>query len=151
MRRSTVGSAGAVVASALALLASLTVPLHEASAAPAARTVPAGVSARGAESLARASLAHLAPGRAPVGSERDLRLTAVRPLGDGDQVVRFQQLAAGVPVYAGELAVQVDRGGSVLSVTGETADVPAAAARTVTPAAAQSTALLDEFFARHRT
>ncbi len=49
-------------------------------------------------------------------------LTAMRasPQGDGRASVRYQQVYEGVPIVAGELIVNMDAGGQLLSISGET-------------------------------
>ena len=51
----------------------------------------------------------------------DLERTSAAPRVDGGTTVRYQQTTDGVPVLAGELAVQVDEHGDVLSALGELA------------------------------
>src|SRR4051794_15442550 len=113
MRRSTV-----VGVSALAVVASLVLVPAQVVAAPSHAVAPAGSTVTRAETAARSTLASVS---GVGGTSGTLRLDETRALGGGDQVLRFQQVAGGVPVYAGEVAVQVDGGGDVLSVTGETA------------------------------
>ena len=60
---------------------------------------------------------------------RQLRLQRSTALGKGESAVRFQQLAGGVPVLGGELVVEVDTDGALVSINGETSrlSVPAPA------------------------
>lgn len=76
----------------------------------------------------------------------DLERTSVEPRVDGGATVRYQQVSGGVPVLAGELAVQLDEQGDVLSTLGElqpgidVATDPAVAAATAAAAAVEATA-----------
>ena len=72
---------------------------------------------------------------------QELRVESSHGGSAGRSSVRFQQLRDGIPVMGGELVVNLDRGGNVLSAGGETA--PAAATRTpsVTAAAARQEAI----------
>lgn len=49
----------------------------------------------------------------------DLQRERVNPRVDGGATIRYQQVSGGVPVLAGELAVQVNQQGDVLSALGE--------------------------------
>jgi Zn-dependent metalloprotease len=51
---------------------------------------------------------------------RDLRRTSTRPASGGRSAVRYQQLYEGVPVIGGQLVVNVDSRGRILSAGGET-------------------------------
>ncbi len=73
---------------------------------------------------------------------KELRATSVRTVSAGRSVVRFQQLSGEVPVLGGELVVNLDRSGSMLSASGEV--LPAldiSLTPRVEPAAARETAL----------
>ena len=108
---------------------------------PIARPSGLGASASPAM-LARAFLA-LRANVFGVGTRaRDLPVSSVARAPAGHTVVRFQQLQSGVPVLGGELVVNLDRAGNILSAGGET--LPATTLSViprVTPAAARLTAI----------
>jgi Zn-dependent metalloprotease len=73
---------------------------------------------------------------------RDLEIERTTEMGAGGESVHYQQLERGVPVIAGELNVQVDDSGKVLSAAGELSTGPAVnTTPTVLPSAAQRTAI----------
>ena len=85
---------------------------------------------RGATATA-AARAHLTAYGAIFGisdQARQLRVQRATALGKGESLVRFQQLAGGIPVLGGELVVDVDSDGALVSINGETSrlSVPAA-------------------------
>lgn len=55
---------------------------------------------------------------------RELRLASVRPASGGRAVVRLRQVHAGIPVLGGELVLNLDRSGNLLSAGGETSPAP---------------------------
>ncbi len=72
---------------------------------------------------------------------RDLRVEQSRPAGQGRSIVRFQQVEQGVPVLAGELNVQLDASGNVISANGEASpDLAISVTPTVSPEQARRTA-----------
>jgi bacillolysin len=72
---------------------------------------------------------------------RQLRLQRSTALGKGESAVRFQQLAGGVPVLGGELVVEVDSNGALVSINGETSRLAVPAAGNVSAARAQAVAV----------
>src|SRR3954471_22682573 len=71
---------------------------------------------------------------------RDLRVEASRS-GGGRSSVRFQQRGGGIPVLGGELLVNLDRAGRVLSASGETGAAAPTRTPRVTAAAARQQAI----------
>ena len=81
---------------------------------------PAGVPASSApEALARGFLEHYGDSFGVSDQARELALEAVGEAPRGRSSVRFQQRVDGVPVLGGELVVNLDRRGDVLSASGE--------------------------------
>jgi Zn-dependent metalloprotease len=73
---------------------------------------------------------------------RELRVTSARTVSAGRSVVRFQQVHEGVRVLGGELVVNLDRGGNVLSAGGEVVPAPnVSVAPRIESSAARETAL----------
>jgi bacillolysin len=72
---------------------------------------------------------------------RDLRTMSVESPTKGLSVVRFQQVAAGLPVFGGELVNLLDGANNLLSVTGETSMAVQSSTYSVSPAAARAAAL----------
>jgi hypothetical protein len=79
-----------------------------------------GAGSRPAEGVARAFMRRYAGLFGAPRTAADLRVVKTSRLADGSKAVRFQQLAAGVPVVGGELVVALDRDNNVLSASGET-------------------------------
>jgi Zn-dependent metalloprotease len=78
---------------------------------------------------------------------RDLRITRESRAAGGSTFVRFEQQHAGVPVIAGELTVQVDAAGNVISAIGE-ASPELALSTDPTISAANAALSARAFFAR---
>ena len=70
--------------------------------------------------LARTFLASRAAAFGIGGGARELLLRSTHAVSSGRSVVRFQQLHSGIPVVGGELVVNLDRSGNVLSAGAET-------------------------------
>ena len=82
---------------------------------------PAGLAAAASPArIARAFLARRASDFGIDSGTRNLSLRSARKASAGRSVVRFQQLHNGLPVFGGGLVVNLDRGGNVLSVNGDT-------------------------------
>ena len=99
--------------------------------------------ARGATATA-AARAHLTAYGALFGisdQARQLRVERATALGKGDTAVRFQQLAGGIPVLGGELVVEVDTDGALVSINGETSRRAVPAAGSVSAARAMTIAV----------
>jgi Zn-dependent metalloprotease len=86
--------------------------------------LPPGVDPETApETVARAFLARYGYALGISDQARELDVTSVRQPA-GRHVVRFQQVLSGVPVFAGELVVNLDDGGNMLSLGGEALPAP---------------------------
>jgi bacillolysin len=72
---------------------------------------------------------------------RQLRTERATALGKGQTAVRFQQLTGGVPVLGGELVVEVDSSGALVSINGETSRLSVPGAGAVSAARAQTVAV----------
>jgi bacillolysin len=72
---------------------------------------------------------------------RDLQTDSVQNDAAGQSVVRFQQSAAGLPVFGGQLVSVLDGANNLLSITGETSTVVSSSAYSVTAGAAGAAAL----------
>jgi bacillolysin len=72
---------------------------------------------------------------------RQLRLQRTTALGKGETAVRFQQLAGGIPVLGGELVVEVNTDGALVSINGETSRLPVPDAGAVSAARARTVAV----------
>ena len=92
---------------------------------------------RGPSTIARDFVDHYGPLFGVADPSTDLARLDITDTSAGDTAVRFQQTYRGIPVLAGEIAVQVDSDGRVLSTAGEalpgididvTAQVPATSA-----------------------
>lgn len=82
---------------------------------------PTGLAATASPTrIARAFLARRASAFGIGSGARDLLLRSAHKASAGRSVVRFQQLHKGVPVFGGELVVDLDSNGNVLSAGGET-------------------------------
>jgi bacillolysin len=111
--------------------------------ARAGRTVKRPASVSATASPATKARAHL--GRYGqlfgVGDPKDtLRTGTVDDLGHGQSVVRFQQMAQGLPVLGGQLATVVDARGNLVSMSGEASPRVSSSSFTVTPSAARRAA-----------
>jgi bacillolysin len=102
----------------LATAASLRLPLAAPGSARTAASGPA-FAAGATVTIARAFLHATAPLFGISGANSDLAVERTRTLGSGRSFVRFQQLRDGLPVLGGELIVQLDRRGSIISTSGE--------------------------------
>ena len=110
-------------------------------------TVPASA---GPAAVARAFLAKYGYAFGVPDQQRNLDVTSVDAAAGGRSAVRFQQTVNGVPVLGGELVINLDRKGNVLSTSGELLPKTGVATTpTVTAAAAQRTARLAVARGRH--
>ena len=75
----------------------------------------------GAEERARAALEEYAPSFGVSQPRRDLKILAAMNAGNGRKSVRFRQTYQGVPILGGELVVNLDAQGGLLSINGEAA------------------------------
>lgn len=76
-------------------------------------------------------------------ASQELRVTRSERAIGGNTFVRYQQLHRGVPVLGGELSVQVDAGGSVVSANGEASPEVSVNVTPAVSSAAASRAALD--------
>src|SRR4051812_10808054 len=75
-------------------------------------------------------------------ASRDLRVSETHAVEGGRSVVKYQQVHNGVPVFAGELNVNLDGANNLLSIGGEVVpDLKVSTTPKVTAAAARDTAL----------
>jgi bacillolysin len=102
---------------------------------------PAGVSASAPpRDVARAFLAQHGKAFGIANAARDLKVMSSHAA-SGRSTVRFQQLRSDIPVVGGELVVNLDRAGNVLSATGEAGAEPRATEPQVNSAAARQAAI----------
>jgi bacillolysin len=102
---------------------------------------PAGVSASApARDVARAFLAQHGTAFGIADGSRDLRVISSYA-GSGHSTVRLQQLHSGIPVVGGELVVNLDRAGRVLSASGEAGAAPPTTKPRVNSATAREAAI----------
>ncbi|MGH2657149.1 MAG: M4 family metallopeptidase, partial [Actinomycetota bacterium] len=85
---------------------------------PIPRPTSVGASASSA-AIARAFLQRYGRAFGVRDQAKELRVMSTRPAPSGRSVVRFQQVHEGVPVLGGELVVNLDADGGVLSASGE--------------------------------
>lgn len=86
---------------------------------------PAGLAASASpQAVARAFLGAHGKLFGLANQARDLRVLRTEHAAGGRSVVRFQQLFRGIPVVAGELVVNLDAEGNILSAGGEAAPSP---------------------------
>ncbi|MGH2653460.1 MAG: M4 family metallopeptidase [Actinomycetota bacterium] len=85
---------------------------------PIARPTSVGASAP-STAIARAFLQRYGRAFGIRDQAKELRVMSTRPAPSGRSVVRFQQVHEGVPVLGGELVVNLDADGDVLSASGE--------------------------------
>ena len=104
---------------------------------------PAGLDPSAAPTaVARALLARHGPAFGVEQHAAELVVASVRTAANGRDVLRFQQVHRGVPVLGGELVVNLDGTGNLLSIGGEALPEPElAVVPTVTPADASAVAL----------
>jgi bacillolysin len=102
---------------------------------------PPGVSASAPpRDVARAFLAQHGKAFGIANAARDLKVMSSHAA-SGRSTVRFQQLRSDIPVVGGELVVNLDRAGNVLSASGESGAAPDSTTPRVSSAAARQAAI----------